>query len=213
MQFFIGLTFNQSQLQFKKVDSFRKRFDDKYSCSHLLQMTLLPPFKLEGLSPAMFENMVNDLSDDIDGQFCGIESDLKVEFNGFDFVTGRNGMIFLKPTLPVDLYHCQEAIQGVLKELGATSKKHKNLARCSLNDLQTFLPIGRFDDMDLMNVAVNKAKIEFDGPFTLSAKSLVLFEKTPTQWLPLRILHSFQKNKSTLNSDESFSLTPTPVSL
>jgi hypothetical protein len=203
MQLFIGLTFNQSQLQFKKIDSFRKRFDDKYQCSHLLQMTLLPPFKL----------VVNDLSDDLDGQFCGIDKALEVDFNGFDFVTtGRNGVVFLKPTLPVDLYHCQEAIQGVLKELGATSKKHKNLARCSLNDLQTFLPIGRFDDMDLMSVAVNTAKIEFDGPFSLRANNLVLFEKTPTQWLPLRILHSFEQGISK-DGQVDFSLAPTPVTL
>jgi len=212
MQLFIGLTFNQSQLQFKKIDSFRKRFDDKYICSHLLQMTLLPPFKLEGFNPVMFESMVGDLSDDLDGQFCGMDSKLKVDFNGFDFVTGRSGIVFLKPTLPVDLYHCQEAIQGVLKDLGATSKKHKNLGKCSINDLQTFLPIGRFDDMDLMSVAVNKAKIEFDGPFCLEAKNLVLFEKTPTQWLPLRILYSFYNEKN-LEDKDGFSLAPTPVSL
>jgi len=212
MQLFIGLTFIQTQLQFKKIDSFRKRFDDKYSRSHLLQMTLLPPFKLEGLNPVMFDNMVNDLSDDLDGHFCGIETGLKVEFNGLDFVTGRNGMIFLKPTFPVDLYHCQEAIQGMLKEMGATSKKHKNLAKSSTNDLQTFLPIGRFDDMELMSVAVNQAKIEFDGPFFLRVKNLVLFEKTPTQWLPLRILYNFQQGNSQAES-EAFSLMPTPVSL
>jgi hypothetical protein len=41
---------------------------------------------------------------------------------------------------------------------------------------------------------------------------LVLFEKTPTQWLPLRILHSFEQGISK-DGQVDFSLAPTPVTL
>lgn len=214
MQLFIGLTFRQNHLQFKKIDSFRKRFDGKYNRSHILQMTLMPPFKLEGNTTDGLHQFFEEVIEDVDSQLLGMEHSLSVDFNGFDFITGRKGILFLKPTIPIDIFHCQESLKESIKSFGGTFSKTKNLAKSFSNDLQTFLPIGRFTDMGLLSLAVDKARIEFSHPFKLVARDIVLFEKTPVQWLPLKILHRFplEETKHVI-VDNDFSMTKSPVNL
>ena len=50
--YFIGLTFHQNFVHFKKLDSFRRQFDPHYFHCKTLQMTMLLPFELlsKGLS-------------------------------------------------------------------------------------------------------------------------------------------------------------------
>lgn len=214
MQLFIGLTFRQNYLQFKKIDSFRRRFDEKYSRSHILQMTLMPPFKLEDRTYPSIDQFVEEMADDLDGQLMGMEPPLEVDFNGFDFIAGKKGILFLKPTIPVDIFHCQESLQESIKIFGGSFNKHKNLGKSFYNDLQTFLPIGRFTDMGLLSQAVDKARLEFSGPFKLTARDITLFEKTPGQWLPRRILYTFPVHDEDSHHEESdFSLIKTPVNL
>ena len=219
MQLFIGLTFNQNYLQFKKIDSFRKRFDEKYSRSHILQMTLMPPFRFESYSTANINRFVEEMAEDLEDHMAGLDDPLAVNFNGFDFQTGKKGVLFLKPTIPVDLFHCQETLSESVKEFGGAFSKHKNLGRSHANDLQTFLPIGRFTDMSLLSLAVDKARLEFTAPFKLSARDLTLFEKTPGHWIPRKILHTFpvgeegKEGKSDLHEESDFSLIKSPVNL
>jgi hypothetical protein len=214
MQLFIGLTFRQNYLQFKKIDSFRRRFDEKYSRSHLLQMTLMPPFRLEEFTFQGIHKFVEEMADDLDGQLLGMEPPLQVDFNGFDFIAGKKGVLFLKPTIPIDLFHCQESLQESIKIFGGSFSKQKNLGKSFYNDLQTFLPIGRFTDMSLLSQAVDKARLEFSDPFKLMARDITLFEKTPGQWLPRRILYTFPvHDEETLEEESDFSIIKTPANL
>lgn len=214
MQLFIGLTFNQSFLQFKKIDSFRKRFDEKYNRSHLLQMTLMPPFRLDDVSSQGLNHFLDDLAEDLEDHLGLLEEPIEVDFNGFDFLGGRKGVLFLKPSIPVDLFFCQETLHESIKDFGGIFNKHKNLGRSFANDLQTFLPIGRFTDMELLSQAVDKARLEFASPFKLTARDLTVFEKAPGQWIPRKILFSFPKQPQEFTSGESdFSLIKSPVNL
>lgn len=201
MHFFIGLTFHPHFLQFKKIDSFRKRFDFKYGKSSILQMTLLPPFRLEG-SPRMgIEEVIEHIEDELEGHLLGLDDLHSVDFNGFDFKTGRTGVIFLKPTLPIDLFHCQENLLETLKHSGAAFKKQKSPMPTGSDDLQTFLPIGRFWNHDSMAVAIEKAKVEFSAPFRLPMKDVILFQKVPGQWLAKKKLFTFSQAFDNLSQE------------
>ncbi|GEM_PF-707510 len=214
MQLFIGLTFNQSFLQFKKIDSFRRRFDEKYTRSHLLQMTLMPPFRLEQYTSQGVNHFLDDLAEDLEDHLGLLDEAVEVDFNGFDFQAGRKGLLFLKPSIPVDLFYCQETLQESIKDFGGVFNKHKNLGRSIGNDLQTFLPIGRFTDMELLSLAVDKARLEFTSPFKLTARDLTVFEKTPSQWIPRKVLFTFPGQPQEFTSEESdFSLIKSPVNL
>lgn len=221
MQLFIGMTFRQSQLLYQTIDTFRQRFDEKYSRSDLLQMTLMPPFKVEDVTLHDLQEFVEELVDDMDTHLAGHDQVLDVHFNGFDFQAGKKGVLFLKPTIPVDIFHAQESLKESIKAVGGNFSRHKNLGRSHFNDLQTFLPIGRFTDMELMSLAVAKAQQNFTSPFKLRAENITLFEKMPGMWIPRKILHTFpQSNESHVESLEdieeeksAFSLLKTPVNL
>lgn len=214
MQLFIGLTFRQNHLLYKKIDSFRKRFDEKFTRSDILQMTLIPPFKMDGITMFELQDIIEDLSDDLDTHLSCCDIPCEVDFNGFDFQSGRKGIVFLKPSIPVDIFHCQENLSESVKGHGGVFNKHKNLAKSFSNDLQTFLPIGRSTDMELLKQAVDKAQIEFAQPFSLTAKDVVLFEKLPGQWIPRRVLFSFAETGENFQNERSdFSLIKTPANL
>ncbi len=217
MQLFIGMTFRQSQLLYQTIDKFRQKFDEKYSRSDLLQMTLMPPFKVEGMSFYDLQEFVEELSDDMDTHLAGHEQNCDVHFNGFDFLGGRKGVLFLKPTIPVDIFHAQESLKESIKQAGGVFNRHKNLGKSHFNDLQTFLPIGRFTDMNLMSLAVDKAQQNFTSPFQLQAQNITLFEKMPGMWIPRKILHTFPHGKNndveSIEEKRAFSLAKTPVNL
>lgn len=215
MQLFIGLTFRPTSLSFKKVDSFRKRFDMKYERSDLLQMTLLPPFKIDHLTMRDFEGFAENLADDLESNFIGLENPIDVDFHGFDFHTGKKNILFLKPVIPIDIFHAQEILTDSVKSSGGTFYKHKNLGKTGTNDLQTYLPIGRFDELNLMSLAVEKAQIEFGhGAFQMQSQDIVLFEKMPDRWIPRRVLYSFDTSSPYVEkSIDHFSLIKTPVNL
>lgn len=215
MQLFIGLTFSPNHIQFKKIDSFRKRFDEKYDRSHILQMSLFSPFNVEENSHSELSVFVDDLVEECEDHLSGMDHSLNVDFNGFDFhTTKRKGVLFLKPSLPIDLFYCQESLEESIKLFGASFKKRKNLGKSINNDLQTFLPIGRFSDMDFLGSAIEKARVEFDSPFQLRAKDLVLFEKVPGHWIPRKILFSFGQRSDLKEVEEShFSLMNSPANL
>lgn len=192
MQLFIGLTFKASSNPYQKIDSFRRRFDEKYDKSELLQMTLLPPFHFENMSPRDFDEFLELCSEDMESNFIGHDRPLDVDFKGFDFQTGKKNVLFLKPIIPIDLFYCQEVLKDSIKHAGGSFRKHRNLGHSELNDLQTFLPIGRVDDMNLLALAVEKAQVEFGhGDFQMESQDIVLFEKMPGRWVPRKILYSF----------------------
>ena len=87
MQLFIGLTFKASTHPYQKIDSFRRRFDSKFDKSDVLQMTLLPPFTFENVSPKELDDFAELCTEDLESNFIGHDSPLEVDFKGFGKTT------------------------------------------------------------------------------------------------------------------------------
>lgn len=206
MQLFIGLTFHPSPLISQKIDSFRKRFDSKYDRSPFLQMTLLSPFKIDFLTTKDFEGVSENLADDLEGCFMGPELPVLVSFRGFDFHTGKRNILFLKPKLSLDIFYARELLMEGIKLSGGKFHKQRNLGRNSSPSGETFLPIGRFDEISEMKEAVEKAQIEFGhAPFDIPLRDVTLFEKMPGRWVPRKILYTFpQPSQDLLDNGENF---------
>lgn len=184
MEFFIGLTFDPGSVHHSKIESFRKRFDSKYQKGEKLQLTLLPPFSIDFANNEAFTNFTEELSDLLDSHLMGLDQISQIEFNGITFSMGKKGVLALTPKVSPDLLHAQESLYYFLKEAGARFKKSKN----ALNPL---LPIGRFDFPDLLEGAIEQAKIEFSSPFVMNGASFILFEKHPQQWIAKNNLYDF----------------------
>lgn len=184
MEFFIGLTFDPGSVHHSKIESFRKRFDSKHQKGEKLQLTLMPPFSIDFANNEEMNNFTEELSDILDSHLMGLDQISQIEFNGITFSMGKKGVLALTPKMSPDLLHAQESLYYFLKESGARFKKTKN----SLNPL---LPIGRFDFPDLLEGAIEQAKIEFSSPFVMNGASFVLFEKHPQQWIAKNNLYDF----------------------
>ncbi len=184
MEFFIGLTFDQSSIHHAKIESFRKRFDSKYHKAERLQLTLLPPFTIEFQNNHEMSEFTEELSDLLDSYLHGLNEISQIEFNGITFSMGKKGVLALTPKISPDLLHCQESIYEFLKESGAHFKKSKNAAN-------PLLPIGRFDFIDSLESAIETAKIEFSSPFVMNGASFVLFEKKQEHWIAKNNLYDF----------------------
>jgi hypothetical protein len=185
VEYFIGLTFQPSSIHYKKIDSFRKRFDSKYENSKLLQMTLLPPFQIDFKNNDDLNSFEDELREVLEGHLYGLDDLAQIEFTGISFSMGKKGVLSLTPKISPDFLHCQESLHHVLKESGAHFLKAKNNAN-------TVLPIGRFDYADQLEGAIDLAKIEFSTPFVLHGESFYLFEKTPKLWVPKIKLYDFE---------------------
>ena len=83
----------------------------------------------------------------------------------------------------IDLF-LNQLLFDFLKESGARFKKSKD----ATNPL---LAIGRFDFSDLLEAAIETAKIEFSSPFVMNGVSFVLFEKGHQQWIAKNNLYDF----------------------
>lgn len=184
MEFFIGLTFDPGSVHHSKIESFRKRFDSKYQKGEKLQLTLLPPFSIDFANNEELNDFTEELSDLLDSHLMGLDQISQIEFNGITFSMGKKGVLALTPKVSPDLLHAQESLYYFLKEAGARFKKSKN----ALNPL---LPIGRFDFPDLLEGAIEQAKIEFSSPFVMNGLSFILFEKLPQQWVAKNNLYDF----------------------
>jgi len=184
LEFFIGLTFDTSSIHHTKIESFRKRFDPKHQKGDQLQLTLMPSFNIDFTKSEDFINFTEELSDLLDSHLIGLDEVSQIEFNGITFSMGKKGLLALTPIISPDLLHCQESIFYFLKQSGARFKKSKS----AFNPL---LPIGRFDYPDLLESAIETAKIEFSSPFVMNGISFVLFEKSPQQWVAKTKLYDF----------------------
>ncbi len=184
LEYFIGLTFDPNSIHYNKIESFRKRFDSKFSKASSLQLTLLPPFSVDFTNNDELNNFTEDLADLLDSHLQGIDDISQVEFNGITFSMGKKGVLALTPKISPDLLHCQESLYYFLKENGARFKKTKNASN-------PLLPIGRFDFIDLLESAIETAKIEFSSPFVMNGFNVILYEKSPQQWVSKNILFEF----------------------
>lgn len=188
MNFFIGLTFDASSVHHSKILSFKKRFDQKFSFNPVLQLSLLPSFEVENTRQDYLFSLKNQLSEIIDDHMFGPNIQAQIEFNGIDFRQGKKAMIGLTMLENSDLLYLKESLYEFLKDEGAKFKKDK------FESNELLLPIGRFDFQDSLNSAIEMAKVEFNSPFVLSAKSITLFEKNNYFWNINSELYSFQSN-------------------
>lgn len=199
MQCFLGLTFSEQYLHYQKIDVYRQRFDDKYSKSNILQMTLLPPFEI----PRIDVDFIEALSDEIEGHLEGLTSLEEISFKGIDLTNIRKGNIYLRPELELDFQYCQQSLWDTILEFGG-SFKNKRRPTISLNETvtRTFLPIARTkNDFDIESAAM-AANIEFCEDFDLKAKAISLFESTPGKWLQIKELYSIERESYEFNEIE-----------
>ena len=185
MEYFIGLTFDPSSVHQKKIENFRRRFDSKFVKNGLLQLTILPPFAIDFHKRAEEENFIEELTELLEGHLYGLKEISQIEFKGMTFSMGKKGALSLTPIISQDILYCQESIYFFLKEAGVKFKKSKNLAT-------PILPIGRLDYPELLEAAIEVARIEFSSPFVMDAMSFVLFEKTPREWKNKNNLYDFE---------------------
>lgn len=198
MSFFVGLTFVQHYLQFKKIDSFRRRFDYKHNPSMPLHMAILPPFELEFTTD--IDEIEECLYDVVESNFLGLENTNQVEMSSLSFDFSKTSLLYLQPKLSEEIFFCQDSVKRVLKEFNVSFKKSKSSGKYIKNEFQSLLPLGRSSDIELFKVAVNTAQEEFILPFKLAAGSVVLFEKTSTGWIQRRRLFDFPKCELDLGS-------------
>ena len=185
MEFFIGLTFDSSSLHYKKIEGFRKRFDSKSLKGEQVQLTLLPPFCIDFQKSEELLNFTEELYDLLEGHFYELDQISQVEFMGITFSMGKKGVLALTPKSSPELFYCQESLYSFLKESGARFKKSKNATNL-------LLPIGRFDYLNQLELAIETAKVEFSSPFVMNGSSFVLFEKAPQQWIVRSNLYNFK---------------------
>lgn len=185
MEYFLGLTFDPSSIHYTKVESFRRRFDSKFLKQEKLQLTILPPFTIDFSNTHAEQDFALELQELLEGHLYGLSEISQIEFNGITFSMGKKGVIALTPIISPDIIHCQESIYSFLKEYGVKFKNN----RSAFNPL---LPIGRFEYVDLMEAAIETAKIEFSDAFVMDADRVVLFEKTPREWKAKSNLFDFE---------------------
>jgi hypothetical protein len=203
MQLFIGLTFYQDQLHYQKIDYYRQRFDEKFSRSSELPLSLLPPFIWNGNSRSDEINLYEHLQEDIEDQLLHGFEECRVEFKGIDFRAGNKGHVFLRPTFPTEMFHCQEVLRDMILLNNGHFKKNKNTVRSS-EKAGAMLPIARTQDLNLLNMAVETAKNEFSESFHLRAKDITIFEKLPGEWIARKILFTFVEDPNTINYDDEY---------
>jgi len=191
MQYFIGLTFQSSYLQFQKLDSFRSRYDSKYNRSNTTHLTLVPPFELPIMNKNQVHQWIEELQEEIDGQLHGLCNEDQTTFEGIDFQDGERPLLFLKPKITIDMNFVLELLESSVKEIGGIQKS--KLKRDDTDHL--YFPIGRFDNFLELQTALEEAKSEFTIPFQLHNKEIVLFERGPKQWLATHHLFSFGRGQ------------------
>lgn len=188
MEFFIGLTFDPNSLHYKKIESFKKRFDSRAFKGEQVQLTLLPPFSIDFKKNDELLLFYEELSDLLEGHLYKLDEISQVEFLGITFSMGKKGVLALTPKISPELFYCQESLYSFLKESGARFKKSKN----STKPTNLFLPIGRFDYLNQLESAIETAKIEFSSPFVMNGSNFSLFEKAPQQWPVRSVLYNFK---------------------
>ena len=187
--YFIGLTFHQNFVQFKKLDSFRRQFDPHYFHCKTLQMTVLPPFELPSKgfrqqSGKGVEHLCRQLEEDLDSVFFGQDRLLKVDFDKIEFSSGRKPMIYLSPKLPEEVQYAQEALARSLEEWEVKFK------RKGQKFYETVLPIARPKREVHIHQAISIARNDFTFPISLYVSGIVVFEKQVGHWPVIkRIYH------------------------
>jgi hypothetical protein len=182
------LKFEAHYLQFKKIDSFRKRFDTKYRQGSPLVMSLLPPFSSD--KRYLSDRLVYEMEDEIDSHLIGISNTSEIQFNGIDVINAKKSLLCLRPEMPDEFYYIEQAISELLKDYKIKFKK-SIIAKEVDGNHQALLPLGRFKDPREFTEALNQAKLEFNSPFKLKIKDISLYAKVEDTWVQKHKLYEF----------------------
>ena len=191
--YFLGLTFHPNYVQFKKIDLFRRTYDDHYRVCKTLQMSLLPPFSIgskKKLSP-----LVEDLSDAVDSFYLGVDAPSSINFSSIGIIEKKRPFIYLRPELPGDIHHLQDMVHEVCQSHEVNFKpRGKNL-------YETFLPIAKPRSPHDLLPCIREAKENFVFPLELFTGQLCLFEKLPGQWIIKEVIHQFNLSNQVVDDD------------
>ncbi len=190
MELFIGLEFNSESIHSKKINSFRTRFDSKYSSDPDLKLTLVPPFEIDFINRHSFCEFKESIDELVETHFIDNHSNIQIEFNGINLTESKSKVLGLIPKEPIELKYFIEDLYEFLKSEGAVFKKSKN----KIDEL--ILPIGRFNDDFYFESAIQLAKIEFSTPFVLNSKSISLWKRDSYLWAKNMEIHYFKDDKS-----------------
>lgn len=188
MNLFIGLVFDKNSEHLKKIDNFRRRYDQKYVNNPFNQLTIVPPFELEISRLDQLKRIKEDLGELIDDHLFGNHFFSQIEFNGISFSSGRKSIVGLTPKMNDEVEYLQESVFDYLLSEGAKFKKNKN------NRL--IFPIGRFDFQTSIESIVEAAKVEFSSPFVLNSTSISIFHRQNCFWSLRESLFEFNQPTS-----------------
>ncbi len=188
MNLFIGLVFDNNSEHLKKIDNFRRRFDQKYLNNPFNQLTIIPPFELEIYRLDRLQRIKEDIGELIDDHLYGNQFFSQIEFNGIAFNSGRKSMIGLTPKLNEESNYLQESLIDYLLSEGAKFKKNKS-------DNLIF-PIGRFDHSISIENSIEIAKTEFSSPFVLNTSKVSMFHRQNCIWNLREDLYQFNHHSS-----------------
>lgn len=188
MNLFIGLVFDNNSEHLKKIDNFRRRFDQKYSTNPYNQLTIIPPFELEVSRIDQLQRIKDDIGELIDDHLLGNQFFSQIEFNGITFTSGRKSMIGLTTKMNDEVSFLQESLVDYLLSEGAKFKKNINS--------HLVYPIARMDHMTPMEVIIDIAKIEFSSPFVLNSTSVSMFHRQNCIWTLRENLYQLNQHTS-----------------
>jgi len=192
VKYFIGLKFEAHFLQFKKIDSFRRRFDSKYRHGSPLLMALVPPFSLE--KNHLTEEFLYDLEDEIDSQFLGLNHLSSILFEGIDILRSKKDLLYLRPEMPDEFFYLQQSVINLLKTQQVKFKKPKVANKIIQNGHACMLPLGRFDDGHELSQAISSANQEFSTKFNLKIKDISLYVKSDDTWIQKAKFFEFEES-------------------
>jgi hypothetical protein len=190
LELYIGLEFYSESIHSKKINSFRSRFDSKFSFDPDLKLTLVPPFEIEFSNKQSFFEFKESIDDLVETHFMDSHKNIQIEFNGIDLKDSKSKTLGLKPKESVELQFFIEDLYEFLKSEGAVFKKSKS----KIDDL--ILPISRTVDDLYFESVIDLAKIEFSTPFVLNSKSISLWKRENYLWSKHMEIHYFKEDKS-----------------
>ena len=183
---FVGLTFRADSTLSKKIDSFRQRFDSKYRSHSFPHMSMLAPFDIEKHD---LNGIKEELKEELESFFFGHNEALKLGFTGVDILqTKKFNMLYLNPYYDANLQHCMELVFDICRTFIPRNIKYKP-------NPKQFLPLGRFNSLDPMDVIFDLVKEEFSSNSELTISGITLFRKKAGIWGVEENLISFEENK------------------
>jgi 2'-5' RNA ligase len=191
-KYLLALTFFSNNSFAKTIESYRSRFDSKYSANPYLHVPIVPPFEIEVTE---VKKLKQELIEELESFYFENTENHVLNFTGLDVQEHRkNKIIFLRPVIDEELALCQESLFSICQSyINDREKRMKDPAK-------TVLTIGRSHDVLELHSSINQAKIEFQDFTTLAFESISLFSKNNGVWNREEALVSFKKPTTFLHS-------------